>query len=156
MPEDTLVEREDCPHGQRLILIKFVSYRKEDLCRGMADVVTSGAGDIYFRADSFRARSGKRNLGLGLGLGKSGRRKDGLRGVENSVGTRTVASMAPAERGPTEFTIQNQKLGSEAESGRWKREGGIGLRLGLRLGLGLGLVLAVSIVTGKQIGRAHV
>ena len=38
MPEDTLVEREDCPHGQRLILINFVSYRKEDLCRGMAEV----------------------------------------------------------------------------------------------------------------------
>ena len=69
MPEDTLVEREDCPHGQRLILIKFVSYRKEDLCRGMADVVTSGAGDIYFQTDSFRARSGKRKSGLGLGLG---------------------------------------------------------------------------------------
>ena len=44
-------------------------YREEDLRGGTADVVTSGAGDIYFRADSFRARSGKRNLGLGLGLG---------------------------------------------------------------------------------------
>ena len=44
-------------------------YREEDLRRGTADVVTSGAGDIYFQADSFRARSGKRKSGLGLGLG---------------------------------------------------------------------------------------
>ena len=44
-------------------------YREEDLRRGEADVVTSGAGDIYFQADSFRARSGKRKSGLGLGLG---------------------------------------------------------------------------------------
>ena len=77
--------------------------------------------------DIIRAWAVRLRLGLGLGLGKSGRRKDGLRGVENSVGTRfgplepapahsefclrqywtarcagIVASMAPAERGPTE------------------------------------------------------
>ena len=99
--------------------------------------------------DIIRAWAVRLRLGLGLGLGKSGKRKDGLRGVENSVGTRSVASMAPAERGPTDVTIQNQKmgsevekigvrgrkrwgqrskkLGSEAESGRGKRQGGLGL-----------------------------
>ena len=90
--------------------------------------------------DIIRAWAVRLRLGLGLGLGKSGKRKDGLRGVENSVGTRfgplepapahsefclrqywtarcagIVASMAPAERGPTDVTIQNQKMGSEVE-----------------------------------------
>ena len=83
--------------------------REEDLRRGEADVVTSGAGDIYFQADSFRARSGKRNSGLGLGLG-----------------------LGLGEAG-----------GYRLQVGRWMTDY-------------RGWETPVLIVTGKQIGRAHV
>ena len=145
-------------------------YREEDLRRGTADVVTSGAGDIYFRADSFRARSGKRKSGLGLGLGLGeaggyrlqvgrwmriedwglriggmGKAESGIRNSEKNLSelcasavqrgftaeTQRRGGVAPAERGPTEVTIQNQKMGSKVEGGRGKREGGLGLGLGL-------------------------
>ena len=111
-------------------------YREEDLRRGTADVVTSGAGDMYSPVGGKGQVEGGKAKGkdIGYGISDMGVRKaeSGIRNSEKNLSelcasavqlgftaeTQRRGGVAPAERGPTEFTIQNQKLGSEAESGR--------------------------------------
>ena len=88
MPEETLVEQEYDPHGQRLRLIKIVSFRKEDLRRGAADVHTSGAGDIYTRAGGKGPSFAKASQGKQVEGGKS----KGLSGL-GGAGSMTPPAM---------------------------------------------------------------
>ena len=98
MPEDTLVEQEYGPHGQRLRLTDFMSYRKEDLRRGVADVHTSGAGDIYTcgggkgQLEGGRGSKAEKTLGalsasaVESGLTAETRRRGGILGLGLRLG----------------------------------------------------------------------